>query len=154
MKDNTHQAHTQSSQQGEYGMMSTTAKWYSGTLGPKVSWRLSYRWGKTPKKISLRKPVPTRDRTRARCVTSAHAITCSTAVGIFYLKPGNREESLRQKKISNDIPHHNKWTVCRYEKEGWEEGKMENTVFAVKDALWAEHSNDDDNDDISLHYSM
>ena len=29
----------------------TTAKWYSGTLGgPKVSWHLSYRWGKTPKK--------------------------------------------------------------------------------------------------------
>ena len=33
MKDNTHQAHTQSSQQGEYGTMMTTAKWYSGTLG-------------------------------------------------------------------------------------------------------------------------
>ena len=33
MKDNTHQAHTQSSQQGEYGMMMTTAKWYSWTLG-------------------------------------------------------------------------------------------------------------------------
>ena len=32
MKDETHQAHTQSSQQGEYGMMMTTAKWYSGTL--------------------------------------------------------------------------------------------------------------------------
>ena len=32
MKDNTHQAHTQSSQQGEYGMMIKTAKWYSGTL--------------------------------------------------------------------------------------------------------------------------
>ena len=26
------------------------AKWYSGTLGPKASWHLSYRWGKTPKK--------------------------------------------------------------------------------------------------------
>ena len=26
MKDNTHQAHTQSSQQGEYGMRTTTAK--------------------------------------------------------------------------------------------------------------------------------
>ena len=26
MKDNTHQAHTQSSQQGEYGMMITTAE--------------------------------------------------------------------------------------------------------------------------------
>ena len=33
MKDDTHQAHTQSSQQGEYGMTITTAKWYSGTLG-------------------------------------------------------------------------------------------------------------------------
>ena len=28
-----YQAHTQSSQQGECGMMITTAKWYSGTLG-------------------------------------------------------------------------------------------------------------------------
>ena len=50
MKDNTHQAHTQSSRQGEYGMMITTAEWYSGTLRPKASWHLSYRWGKTPKK--------------------------------------------------------------------------------------------------------
>ena len=33
MKDNTRQAHTQSCQQGEYGMMISTAKWYSGTLG-------------------------------------------------------------------------------------------------------------------------
>ena len=33
MKDNIYQTHTQSSQQGEYGMMITTAKWYSGTLG-------------------------------------------------------------------------------------------------------------------------
>ena len=39
-----------------------------------------YRWGKTPKKTSPRKPVPTGDRTRARSVTSAHATTCSTAV--------------------------------------------------------------------------
>ena len=58
------------------------AKWYSGTLGPKASWHLSYRWGKTPKKTSPRKPVPTGDRTRARCVTSAHATTCSTAVDV------------------------------------------------------------------------
>ena len=48
--------------------------------GPKVSWHLSDRWGKTPKKTSPRKRVPTGDRTRARCVTSAHATTCSTAV--------------------------------------------------------------------------
>ena len=33
-----------------------------------------------PRKTSPRKPVPTWDRTRARCVTSAHATTCSTAV--------------------------------------------------------------------------
>ena len=33
MKDNTHQAHTQSSQQGKYGMMITAANWYSGTSG-------------------------------------------------------------------------------------------------------------------------
>ena len=33
MKDNTHQSYTQSSKQGEYGMMMTTAKLYSGTLG-------------------------------------------------------------------------------------------------------------------------
>ena len=26
------------------------AKWYSGILGPKAFWHLSYRWGKTPKK--------------------------------------------------------------------------------------------------------
>ena len=51
-----------------------------GPWGPKVSWHLCYRWGKTPKKISPRKLVPTGDRTRARCVTSAHATTCSTAV--------------------------------------------------------------------------
>ena len=33
-----------------------------------------------PDKTLPRKPVPTGDRTRARCVTSAHATTCSTAV--------------------------------------------------------------------------
>ena len=32
------------------------------------------------KKTSPRKLVPTGDRIRARCVTSAHATTCSTAV--------------------------------------------------------------------------
>ena len=51
-KDNTHQTHTQSSRQGEYGMMITMVKWYSGTLGPKVSWHLSYRWGKTQKNLT------------------------------------------------------------------------------------------------------
>ena len=47
-----------------------------GPWGPKVSWHLSYRWGKA----SPRKPVPTGDRTQSRCVTSAHATICSTAV--------------------------------------------------------------------------
>ena len=52
-----------------------------GPRGPKVSWNLSYRWGKTPKKPrSPRKLVPTGDRTRARCVISARATTCSTAM--------------------------------------------------------------------------
>ena len=37
---------------------------------------------KPPKKPSSRKLVPTGDRTRARCVTSAHATTCSTAVDV------------------------------------------------------------------------
>ena len=35
---------------------------------------------KPRKKTSPRKLVPTGERTRARCVTSAHATTCSTAV--------------------------------------------------------------------------
>ena len=85
MKDNTHQAHIQSSQQDEYGMMITTAKLYSGTLGPKVSWHLSYRWGKTPQKSSPRKHVPTGDRNRAYCVTGALATTCPTAVDAIYI---------------------------------------------------------------------
>ena len=33
-----------------------------------------------PEKTSSRKLVPTRDRTRGRCVKGAHAIACSTAV--------------------------------------------------------------------------
>ena len=33
-----------------------------------------------PEKTSPRKPVPTGDRIRARCVTSVHATACSTAV--------------------------------------------------------------------------
>ena len=48
MKDNTHQAHIHSNK--------ANMKWclwrpndIRGTCGPKVSWHLSYRWGKTPK---------------------------------------------------------------------------------------------------------
>ena len=33
-----------------------------------------------PRKTSPRKPVPTGNRTRTRCVASAHATTCSTAL--------------------------------------------------------------------------
>ena len=36
------------------------------------------------RKTSPRKLAPTGDRTRARCVTSAHATTCSTAVDLVY----------------------------------------------------------------------
>ena len=39
---------------------------------------------RNPEKTSPRKP-PTGDRTRARCVTSAHATTCSTAVDYIYI---------------------------------------------------------------------
>ena len=38
--------------------------------------------------------------------------------------------------ISDDTQHYNKWTVWRYEKEGWEEGRVENAEFAVKDLDW------------------
>ena len=51
-------------------------KWYSGPGGPRASWHLSYRSGKT----SPRKLVPTGDRTWASCVIDAHATACSTAV--------------------------------------------------------------------------
>ena len=57
--------------------MITTAKWYSGTLSF-LTFVLQVR--KNPEKTSLRNPVPIGDRTWARCVTSAHATTCSTAV--------------------------------------------------------------------------
>ena len=49
---------------------------FRGPCGPKASWHLSYKWGKT----SPRKLVPTRDQTRAHCMTGAHATACSTAV--------------------------------------------------------------------------
>ena len=60
----------------EWLWMIMMAKWYSGSLGLKASWHLSYRWGKTP----TRKLVPTGDRTRGLCVTGAHATTSPTAV--------------------------------------------------------------------------
>ena len=36
-----------------------------------------------PRKNLTQETCPDRDRTRARCVTSAHATTCSTAVDIY-----------------------------------------------------------------------
>ena len=41
---------------------------------------------KNPGKISPRKLVPTGDRTRARCVTDAHATACSTAVDLLCIQ--------------------------------------------------------------------
>ena len=44
-----------------------------------------------PQKTSPRKLIPTGDRTRARCVTSAHATTCSTAVDLEFYKQDQSE---------------------------------------------------------------
>ena len=66
---------------GTHSVIPTRRIW-NDDYGPS-SWHLSYRWGKTPKKTSPRKPVPTGDRTRARCVTGAHATACSTAVVMY-----------------------------------------------------------------------
>ena len=49
-----------------------------------VTWRATH-W-KNPKKTFPRKPVPTGDRTRAHCVTDAHATACSTAVDVTILQ--------------------------------------------------------------------
>ena len=55
--------------------------------GPKASWHLSYRRGKTQEKSSPRKLVPSGDLTRACCVTGGHATACSTAVDkLIYMK--------------------------------------------------------------------
>ena len=56
------------------------AKWYSGTLWAWSFLTFILQVRKTPEKTSPRKPVPPGDRTRARCVISSHATTCSTAV--------------------------------------------------------------------------
>ena len=50
-----------------------------------------------------------------------------------YRRNGKREESSRQKKVSDDRQHYDKWTEWKYEKEGWEEGWAENAEFTVKD---------------------
>ena len=51
-----------------------------GLCGPNVTWHLSYRWGKTPKKPHPGNLYLPGIRTRARCVTDAHDTACSTAV--------------------------------------------------------------------------
>ena len=48
----------------------------------------------------------------------------------FCRRNGKREQGSQQKKISDDRQHHDKWTVCRYEKEGLEEGRVKNDEFA------------------------
>ena len=58
-------------------------RWLNDIWGPgepKSSWHLSFRWGKTPKRTSHRKLVPSGDRIPARCVTGAYATACSPAV--------------------------------------------------------------------------
>ena len=53
--------------------------------GPKVSWHVLQVRKNPEKKTSPMKLVPTGDRTRARCVTNAHATTCSTNLMILIL---------------------------------------------------------------------
>ena len=45
---------------------------------------------------------------------------------------GKRQESSRQKMVLDNKQTYGKWPVWRYEKEGWEEGRVENGEFAVK----------------------
>ena len=82
MKDNTHQAHTQSSQQGEYGMrIIMMAKWYSGNHGGlKLPDICLIGEEKYPKKL-----VSTGDGTWARCMTAVHATVWSTAEDQNYI---------------------------------------------------------------------
>ena len=53
-------------------------------MGPKASSHI-LQVRKTPEKTIPRKLVTNGDRTRARCVTGAHAATCTTAVVIILL---------------------------------------------------------------------
>ena len=55
-----------------------------------------------------------------------------SAEGCFR-RNGKREEVSWQKKMSDDRQHDDKWTVCRYQKEGGEEGRVENAAIALKD---------------------
>ena len=57
--------------------------------------------GKNPQKTSPRKAVPTGDRTRARCVISAHATTCSTAVD-----NNNNNNNYKNNNTNDNNDHH------------------------------------------------
>ena len=64
---------------------------------------------RNPEKTSLRKFVPIGDRTRARCVTGAHATTCSTAVDSFenlspHIQRGRQPHMRSIKKKSSRRP--------------------------------------------------
>ena len=102
MKDDTHQAHTQSFQQGEYKMMIMAARRYSGSFaGLKFPDICLTGEEKPPKKTSPRTSVPTGDRTRARSVTGVHATACSTGLSnILY------NNHVRQMYINVYRPNH------------------------------------------------
>ena len=75
MKDNTNQAHTQSSQQGEYDY---DGQMIFGDLGGLKFPDIYLICEEKPrKKTSPRKLVSTGDRTRARCVTGTYATSVS-----------------------------------------------------------------------------
>ena len=57
------------------------AKWYSGNHRGLKFPGICLAREENPERTSLRKFIPTGDRTRARCVKGAHASVCSTAVG-------------------------------------------------------------------------
>ena len=59
------------------------AKWYSGTVGAQSYLKFVLQVRKNSEKTSLRKLVPTRDRTRARCVTDMHATAWLTVVDMW-----------------------------------------------------------------------
>ena len=63
--------------------MIMTAKWYLGTLWAWSFLTFVLQVRKNPEKTSPRKLVPAGDRTKALCVTGAHATACSTTVDIL-----------------------------------------------------------------------
>ena len=77
VKDNTLQAHTHLYQQGEYGMMITVAKWYSGTLGGLKFPDICLKGEEKPRKNLTQEtcpdrgssPGPLRDRSACFCLS-------------------------------------------------------------------------------------